>query len=290
MRVILGIAGLLIASGATAQIPDIKIHLDLTASLRVQQNSTSLFQFYSVMGRPSTVSLSFYTQQGFRAFISEKLQRLPGETNGDPFDEYYFEDEGIWRVGKQYLPFGSGRILHESVLAVRGDTNLIVEGVPASFAICDGGKGYQSGVVSRIGSMIGVSAAVGRHFGIAATSLDDLRRPEDAPGQGRGYRDAFGADASRRLAHWTFRAEAIKFQMSESPLDRDFSVFELSAALNPARGESTNFAWTRQAPRRKDFYRVSGSYEIAKHVSFEPMIRFRDGSLFDLTAEVRLRF
>jgi len=277
------------ATLASAQIPDIQLHLDLTASLRVENYSPSLFQFYDVMGRPSIAGLSFYTQQGFRAYASEKLQPLPGDSSSDPFDEYYFEDEGIWRIGKQYLPFGSGRILHESALAARGDTNLIVEGVPMSVAFCNGGNGFENGVTGRIGSMIGASFAIGRHFGIAATSLDDVRRPEDAPGQGRGWKQAFGLDVSRRLSHWTFRAEGVNFQNGETASELNESVVELSATLSPSRLESTTFAWTRQTPDRKDFYRIQGSYEIVKHVSFEPMIRFRDGSLFDLTAEIRIK-
>ncbi len=283
--------GILAASGiAAAQIPDIQLRLDISASLRFQNNSPTLFQFYDVMGRPSTASLSFYTQQGFRAFASEKLQPLPRDSTSDPFDEYYFEDEGIWRVGKQYLPFGSGKILHESALAVRGDTNLIVEGLPVAVAICNGGDGFDSGVVGRVGSMYGASVAVGRHFGIAATSLDDIRLPEDAPGQGRGFRQAFGLDASRRFAKWTIRAEAVNFQEGETALDQNITVMEVAATLSPVRGESTTFSITREMPDRETFYRLGGAYEIVKHLSFEPSIRFRNGSLSDLTAEIRVRF
>jgi hypothetical protein len=287
---LLALACLLASCLAGAQIPDIQLHLDVTGSFRVENYKPSLFQFYDVMGRPSIVAISFYTQQGFRAYAAEKLQPLPGDFVSDPFDEYYFEDEGIWRVGKQYLPFGSGRILHESALAARGDTNLIVENVPISFALCDGGGGFDSGVIGRVGSMIGASFAVGRHFGVAATSLDDIRRPEDAPGEGRGWRQAFGLDAARRVSHWTFRAEAVSFQRGETALDETTNVMELSATLDPKRGESTTFAWTREMPNRQDFYRIGGAFAVIKRVTFEPMIRFRDGSLYDLVAQIRVRF
>jgi hypothetical protein len=282
--------GFLASAAAFAQIPTIQLHLDLTGSLRIQQTSTSLFQFYDVMGRPSTVSLSFYTNQGFRVYAAEKLQPLPGDNSSDPFDEYYVEDEGIWRVGKQYLPFGSGHILHESALAVRGDTSLILENVPISIALCNAGNGYESGVTGRIGSTIGASVAWGRHFGIAATSLNDIRKPEDAPGQGRGWKQAFGLDATRRLQNWTVRAEAISLQGAEIPADFNRYVFELSGTLSPLKREATTIAMTRQTPDHRNFYRVQGSYEIVKHVTFEPMIRFRDGTLFDLTAQIRIKF
>ena len=275
---------------AVAQIPDIQLHCDFTGSLRGSNNQPSLFQFYDVMGRPSTVSLSFFTQQGFRVYAAEKLQHLPGDPEGDPFDEYYFEDEGIWRIGKQDLPFGSGRIFRESALAARGDTNLIVDSVPITFALADGGDGYERGATGRIGSMIGASFAVGRHFGIPATSLDNIRRPEDALGKGRGWREVYGVDISRRISHWTLRAEGISFQKGETVLDPNLSVLELSASLDPKRGESTTIAWTRTAPNRQDFYRIQGSFAVVKRVTFEPMVRFRDGSMYDIVLQMRVRF
>lgn len=280
----------LAASFARAQIPDIQVHLDVTLSLRGANDTPSLFQFYDVMGRPSILGLSFYTQQGFRAYAAEKLQPLPGDATNDPFDEYYFEDEGIWRVGKQYLPFGSGKILHESALAARGDTNLILENVPIAIALSDGGDGFERGVTGRIGSMIGASIAYGRHFGIAATSLDDIRRPEDAPGTGRGWMEAFGVDASKRFDRWTVRAEAVNFQKGETPLDSNTTLFESAATFEPVRGISTTLTVTREMPDRVDFFRLSGAFAVIKRVTFEPMIRYRNGSLYDIVAQVRVRF
>jgi len=220
----------------------------------------------------------------------KKLQPLPGDSVSDPFDEYYFEDEGIWRVGKQYLPFGSGKILHESALAVRGDTNLLLENVPVAVALCNSGDGWESGVTGRIGSMVGVSFAVGRHFGIAATSLDDVRRPEDAPGQTRGWKQAIGIDGSHRFNRWTIRGEAINFQQGETARDANLTVFEVAASTEPVRGITTALTVSREVPNRVDFYRLSATVLIVKRVTFEPMIRFKDGALYDLVAQVRIRF
>ncbi len=274
---------------ASAQIPDIHVHLDATISLRNENNGPSSVEFYDYQGRPSIASIYFYTQQGFKAYVAEKLQQMPKDPGNDPFDEYYFEDEGIWRVGKQYLPFGSGRILHESALAARGDTNLIIEGVPISVALCDGGDGFQRGVTGRIGSMIGASFALGRHFGIASTALDDVRLPDQAPGEGHGWKQAFGVDAARRIGHWTLRAEAVNFQDGETASDMNNTIVELGAGLDPKKGESINFAWTDQLPNRQEFWRVSGTFAMAKGVAFEPMLRFRNSSLYDLVASIRIR-
>src|SRR5207253_1549758 len=120
--------------------------------------------------------------------ISQKFAKIPNDPDRDLLDQYYLEDEGIWRIGKQYLPFGSGRFLHESVLAVRGDTQLVLEGLPIVAAAVDNGKGRQRGFVGRIGSRLGLSFALGSHFGINATSFTLVRRPEDSPGVGHGYK------------------------------------------------------------------------------------------------------
>jgi len=277
-------------SSAWGQIPDIKVHFDATFSYVVRPNATPFVNFFDIMGRPSILALSFYTEQGFRVYVAEKLQHIPGDQSNDLFDEYYVEDEKIWRVGKQYLPFGSGRMLHESALAVRGDTNLIVEGLPVSFALCEAGQGLDSGVVGRLGSMIGLSVAYGQNFGTAGTSLTEVRRPEDAPGPGHGWKEAFGMDASRRIFdHWTVRAEGISFREGETTADKDTAVFDFSVSLDPKKGQSYTLAWSQIVPDRHDFWRLGGAFALSKNVSFEPMIRFRDGDLYDLTAEIRVR-
>ncbi len=290
MKIVFVACGILAASAGYAQIPDVKIHLDATFSYRIQNSGKPLANFYDVLGRPSTLSLWFYTEQGFRAFVAEKLQHVPGDRDTDLFDEYYLEDERIWRVGKQYLPFGAGIILHESAVAARGDTNLIVEGLPVSVALCDAGQGLDNGVIGRLGSMIGISSAYGRNFGTAGTSLANVRRPEDAPGPNHGWKEAFGLDATRRLStHWTLKTEAVNFRRGETALDKDCTVFDFGITLSPKRGESTTLAWSRIQPDRKDFLRLSGSYSLSKNIAFEPTVRFRNASLFDISAEIRVR-
>ncbi len=279
----------LASSLASAQIPDIRANLDLTFSYRVQPGRAPYANFYSYTGRPSILGLSFYTEQGFRALVSEKLQRIPGDPNSDLFDEYYLEDERIWRIGKQYLPFGSGRLLRESALAAKGDTNLIFEGLPLSIAICDSGKGLDSGVIGRLGSVIGFSVAVGRHFGASGTALTTVRRPEDAPGQGFGWKQAYGIDAARRIGHLLFRAEAISLRYGETPVDKDTAVFDFSVSLDPKRGESMTIGWSRILPAHDDYIRLAGSFAIVKNLSFEPSIRFKNNRLFEISAELRIK-
>ncbi len=286
-------ASILLAAAAAlagAQIPSLVVHLDVTGSLSGEPDSPTLFQFYDIMGRPSIASLQFYTPQEFRIYVAEKIEPIPGDAPGDPFDQYYIEDEGIWRVGKQYLPFGSGKILHESAIAAQGETDLISHNIPVSLAICDSGLNLESGVVGRVGSLIGVSFAVGRHFGIAGTSLDDIRHPEDAPGEGRGWRDVFGADATRRFGKWTFRAEALTLQQAETSQDEDTTVLEGAGTYQFKPGYSAGFSVTQSSPAQQYFYRASGEFKIVRGLTFEPSIRFRNGELYDVAAQLRIRF
>ncbi|MDR3689082.1 MAG: hypothetical protein P4L46_06860 [Fimbriimonas sp.] len=282
--------GLACCGSTWAQIPDIRVRLDATISYIMQPHTTPLVNFYDVMGRPSILGLSFFTDQGFRVNVTEKLQHIPGDAGNDLFDEYYIEDENIWRVGKQYLPFGGGHVLHESAVAVRGDTNLIVEGLPVTMAFCDSGNGLDYGLIGRLGSTVGVSAAVGRNFGTAGTSLTDVRRPEDAPGKGHGWKQVFGLDASKRfLGHWSLRAEAVSFRYGETSSDRDTAVLDVGLSLDPKRSESTTLAWSQIAPDHHNYWRLGGSYAMSRNVTFEPMIRFRGDSLFQVVAQVRIR-
>src|SRR5688572_31745900 len=107
--------------------------MDVNPHFRINADGDSNFRWYDPLGKHSTVGLSMILEPGFRVVVTEKLQRMP--TDNDQLDEYYIEDEGNWRVGKQYLPFGRQTLLHESVQGGRVDTNLIIEGLPISFAV-----------------------------------------------------------------------------------------------------------------------------------------------------------
>lgn len=290
MKVVLIGSLSMVCISAYAQIPDIKFHLDATFNYRLTPDGIPLAKFYDVLGRPSTLGLSFYTEQGFRVFVTQKLQHLPGELATDLFDEYFIEDEKIWKVGKQYLPFGSGKILRDSALAARGDTNLILEGLPISVAICDSGKGLDNGVVGRMGSAFGLSLALGENFGTSGTALTSVRRPEDAPGPGHGWKEAVGLDGSHRLnSRWSVRAEGVFLRRGETALDRDTDIFEMGVSYDPKRGESTSLTFSRLQQDQSSFLRLAGSYALSKNISFEPMVRYRNSSLFDISVELRIR-
>ena len=273
-----------------AQIPDVRVKFDLSLSLRTEKGQPGLLKAYSVMGRHSTVGLIFFLEPGFRGYVSQKLQKFDNEVDDEFLEEYYIEDPGIWRVGKQFLPFGTGQILRESVLAARADTNLIFEHFPISLAAADGGPGRQRGFAARIGNLYGVSAAYGRHFGIGSTALTQIRRPEDSPGEGRGWRWALGGDYTRRVKELTYRAEGIAFRDGETATDNDLTLVDFSLTWQKTRAVSLLAGWTRILPSGGDVYRLAGSFRMSNTTQLEPIIRYRSERLYDAALEVRVRF
>jgi len=221
--------------------------------------------------------------------VSQRLQRIPGDGDPDQIDEYYIEDEGIWRAGKQYLPLGGGRLLRESVVAVRGDTSLLLEGVPITAAACDGGPGRQRGFVLRLGGTFGATVAMGDHFGISASSLTLIRHPEDGPGMGHGYREVFGVDFQRSRGMYTFAGEVVALRDPNRRADKEETVFDVSVSLRPSRYRNFTLGWTHAAETHTDFYRLEGSIYVTRNVYAEPMVRFRNGSAFDYSVYLWVR-
>jgi hypothetical protein len=290
LRKIVSLAALALAVVSSAQIPDVRIKLDVTLSFRSEKGEPPVLKPYSVFGRHSTVGLILYTEPGFRVFVSQKLQKISNEVDEEPLDEFYIEDEGIWRLGKQYIPFGTGAILRESVIGARADTNLILERFPISLGVFDGGAGEQRGVVGRIGTRYGASIAYGRHFGIASTALTQIRRPENSPGKGRGWRTAVGVDYTRRFDQVTVRAEGLALRRGETGLDEDLTLGDVSLTFQPNRNQSLTLGWTRILPSDGDVFRIMGSVRVSSLAFLEPVVRYRNQRLFDLALELRIRF
>jgi len=285
------VAGLLVglAGLACAQAPDVTIKLDARLNYRTAPEMPNTQRLYDSLGHYSVVSMSFRLEPGFRVFVGQKLQRFDGGKDKDLLDEYYIEDEGIWRVGKQYVPFGANNLIRESVLAARGDTNLIVEGIPIKAAYCQGDKGRQTGLVARVGGRLGVSAFYGDHFGIDGTSLALLRPSDKAMGPGRGYKQAYGVDYSKGQGPFTFAVEGIAMREGNQAIDRDFEAFDVSVLYQPSHYQSYTVGWTRRTHPSDDFVRLQGSIFVTNNVFIEPMVRYRGGSVYDFNLSVRVR-
>lgn len=290
MRTFLTSLLLVVAGVCFAQTPDVRVKLDGIGSFRTSDFGPASWRYYSLFGRPSVVAIRFTLETGFTGLISQKLQRIPHDGDPDQIDQAYIEDEGIWRVGKQVIPFGSGDILRDSVLAARTDTTLIVERVPLSAAICDSGAGRQRGLVGRIGPhSYGFSFAVGQHFGCSGASLTQIRLPNETGGIGHGWSDAYGADVTRKSGEATWRAEYVNLKNGGKSTDLDVSLFDVSVLLRESSGDTLLFGFTRENQSDIRIFRIQASTSFAPKVFAEPYIRFRNARLWDLGVELHVK-
>jgi hypothetical protein len=280
--------GLLICAGR-AQTPDVRLRIDLIGTFASLDGGPGTFRLYDLLGHTSTFGLTTYFESGMRLYVTERLQRIPRDQSQDPFEEYYVEDQRIWRIGKQFLPFGNGHLLRENVLAARAETNLAFEGLNIAGAACDAGAGGERGLTARIGNRFGASVAIGEHFGIAPTSLDLVRRPEDTPGAAHGWGRVIGLDGTRRSGRFTLQGEIAWFNRGATASDPDATIADLSGTLRLDRHSSVTLGWTRSVLDRQDFYRLQTSFQLAPNRSIEPMLRMRNSSLYDFSLSLHLR-
>ncbi len=274
---------------SVAQAADTKIKLDLLLTPFSKDSGLNQIKFYDRLGRFSTVSLSGRAENGWKFFVSQRLQKIDGDPDNGPLDEYFLEDAGLWRAGKQYLPFGR-QLMRESVLALRGDTNLFVEGLPVSIAIVDAGKSRQSGLVGRIGpSSYGFSFAVGQHFAINGSALTLIRDPEAFLPVGSGYRQVFGVDAKKRSGRWTFEGEAIYLRSPHLAAEQAFAVADLAATYGIRRNASVSMGLTQRSNPATTTLRVSAQLPMIDKVSLEPLIRFRGNRFYDLSIVIHVK-
>ena len=290
MRAWACLAATLAGVRARAQAPDVVVHLDLLPSYRSSLGHGSSFRFYDAMGRVSTAGLSMILEPGFRVFVNERLQVIEGDGDTEQLEEYYVEDEGLWRLGKQYLPFARGGLVRESVTAARADTNLVLEGLPISAAVCEGGDGRPSGVIGRIGSRVGISIAVGKNFGISSRSFAAIRRPEDTPGQGNGYGKMLALDASRRVGSVVVGAEWVALRDGRSTLAPDREVADLTATYAPNRDRSYVLGLSLDSRGSNPYLRVEAKIPVARGMWVEPLIKASGTRVTDFGVSVRLRF
>jgi hypothetical protein len=288
LRFLLLAALIAVCTAAFAQVPDVQVKADLGPTYRNQVIGGSDTHWYDPFGHHSTISLQFGLEPGFRAFVSQKIERIRHDGDRSPIDESYVEDQGVWRAGKQYLPFGQRRIIRESVVAIRSDTQFFLHDLPMSISACDGGGGRERGIVGRIGRTLGVSFAVGEHFGIAGTSLTQTRLPTESPGLHGGYRQIFGIDAMRNVGVLKLSGEFVTLRSGELNAD-DKDVLDIMATLQPAPGRSLTLGYTIATNPGLTSLRLQGSFLVTKMVWMEPFVRTRNGRIYDTGVSLRVR-
>jgi len=281
------IALLLVPGVALAQVPEVALFVEGAPTVAFRHGSRPQLTWYDLDGRPSLVGLRMILESGHRVYVAQRLQRIDASGDPDGIDEYYIEQRGSWRAGKQLLPFGRRNFVREYALAARLDTELIVDAVPISIAYCDAGPGRNRGVVGRVGRTLGASFAIGNHFGIQATTLAQLRGLAAAPGEGGGYRMAVGADLSLPFAGGIGTVEFVALRDGESASDEDMaaSLVELAwEAPFPVR-----LGWARNWTDPFDVYSLSVPVNLDPKTSLEPTIRYSGGRVSVLGATLRVR-
>lgn len=284
------LVALLVTSGAFAQAPDVTIKGDLSLGFVSGKESPVGFRLITPLARFSTISLSTLTADGLTIKASQRLASISGDADNELFDEYYVEDAGSWRVGKQYLPFGGQFLLRESVLAARLDTSLIFEGLPLSIAFVDGGAGRQYGFVGRLGaSGLGFSIASGAHWGVNGTAFAPAREFGSGLGRGSGFSRVLGFDWNRRFGKVTVRYESLSLIDPEIG-GPDSQLDDLGVTYDLGNRHLIGLGWTKGFQTDGRILRVTGSYNARKGFSGEAMFRTLDGRFLDVSMMLRVRF
>jgi hypothetical protein len=278
-----------LAALARAQAPDIQAKVDLLLHDHSEAHGDTTLRFYDTFGHFSTVAFQLALEPGLKAYISQRIQRIRHDGDPSQLDEYYVEDPGNWRIGKQYLPFGSGNIIRESVLAVRAEHFFLLNDVPVSVAACDAGMGRQRGVVGRLGNDLGFSFYFGRHFGINASSLTYVRQPEDSSGVGAGYKSAFAVDASKKSGITVLGAEYVQLRDGEGQDAGDRDLLDLSVSLKPSNTRSLTLGWTWVTHPGFDIMRLQNSFQVAQNTSVEAFIRMKHERFYDFGVSLRVK-
>lgn len=277
---------------ALAQSPDATVFVDARPTLVLREGDRPLFRWFDPNGVPSVVGVRLRFENGNRVTVSQRLQRYSSSGDDETLDEYFIEQPGAWRLGKQVLPFGQRRLVRETAPAVRFDTNLLFEGLPIQFALVDHGPRRVRGVVARVGRTDGgLSFFFGDHFAAQGGALAPFQDPQTAGGRGRGYRVALAADFRSRFASGELTGEWLSLRDAESPLDRDArDLSDLRLALQPpAWPGPVTLSWGRDWSAARDVFRVEADVPAAQNVRAHPFLRFDQHRFQDLGVTFRVR-
>lgn len=298
MKLLAAIGAVALAVAAGAQQPDLRFRLDLALGLVSERGGPYTARLYTPFGRYSTVGITALTEPGFNVTITQRLQRFDRDADDELLDEYFVEDPGIWRVGKQVLPFGTQNLLRESVRAARADTNLVFEGIPVTLALFDGGVGRPRGAVGRIGPRAyGASFASGRQIGVSGSALAFLRSPEGSPGLGGGWAQAYGFDAAYRIPRGIFRLEGLALRGGGNERgggidsgEADRSILDLTFTREFKGRDFILIGVTDDFDRGRTYVRATANLRAAPNTVYEPFLLLRDGALYRVGVGARVRF
>lgn len=288
-RALLPLLGLSAAVFSGAQTPDVSIVTDLNPNFQFREGRTSM-RLYDLFGRFSTVSLQLILEGVYVVRVSQRFVRLEADNTTNQLETATFGFPDFWRIGYVDARFGRNHLIREYGLGGEIRTNLVFDQLPFVIAAIDSGERRPRGVLMRAGSKIGLSFGTGNHLATSGTSLTPIRRPEDAPGLGRGFKTLVGADSSVRIGDVDVRAEFVALRNGQTALDRDEEVFDLELRRKrTVRGPEFRIGFARTFQDVSHHYRFETEIPMDLKVSLTGQLRFDRG---ERTASlgVRVRF
>lgn len=289
MRHLLLIGLAAICGTALAQLPDVAVFADLRPTLTLRQGEVPFVRWLDPEGRVSIVGLRLGLENGAKVKVTQRMQRVPGDT--DQLDEAWISINDEWTLGKQYLPFGLRSLYRESVPAISFNTQLVFDAIPAEAALFDAGEARPRGFSMRIGRpSFGVSIASGDHLAVQGTSLLPFRTPGQAEREGGGWTLAFGADAQLRVGSARLEGEVLFLRGPQFPTSESQAFTTIKAFFH-----ARPLPYTLEAMYSHDWRMNEGILGAAATIpldakaSLRPLIRFDRSGPREASVTFRLK-
>ncbi|MBL8059931.1 MAG: hypothetical protein JNK63_04345 [Chthonomonas sp.] len=274
---------------AHAQMPDFSIYTDLRMQVHSSEGDVRP-RLFDPFARISTVRLAMIFEGFYRLSLSERFTRIPSDNSSNQLEHFYVELPGVWRLGHLDTKFGRGWLIREYGLGGEFNTNLLIDNLPITIAAIDDGGSRSRGVIGRVGGKVGLSFGSGHHLAASGTSLAAIRRPEEAPGLGRGYDLLFGLDAAASWRDFRVLFEYAGLRRGSSPLDEDEDVLDLEFAYRKnERTPEFKLGYARALQARTDHLRAEVEMPIDDKLSLTGQFRVDRGSKL-LAFGVHFRF
>lgn len=280
---------LALAGFSQAQMPDVAVFADFRPTLTLRKGQDTVVRWLDPEGRVSIVGLRLGLENGAKVKVTQRMQRVPGDT--DQLDEAWISWNDEWLFGKQYVPFGLRSLYRESVPAISFSTQLVFDGIPAEAAVFDAGEARPRGFSARIGRpSFGVSVATGDHLAVQGTSLLPFRTPGQAESKGGGWTLAYGADAKATLGPVKLEGEVLFLKGAQSPTQHDRAYTQIRAFF-----QAPSLPYTLEAIYSHDWHDKAGilggatTIPVDAKTSLRPLIRFDKHGFREAALTLRIK-
>lgn len=290
MRGFIPLAALvLLASGARAQVPEVSLVTDLRYSISDHDGRTRL-RLVDPLARHSTITLQTILENGLLVRLSQRFAKIKNDDAANSLEFGTIEAPGLWRIGLIDAPFGRKWLIRDYGTGAEITSVLVFDALPFQLASIDNGSRRARGVVARFGSRLGLSIALGDHFGATGSSLAMVRDPETAPGVGRGYRAILGADLGFRSGPVDIGLEFVSLRRPHTAADRRDDLLSLEVKLpGPTQLTSASATYTRGFLSRTNAWTLELNQEIERKVGVFALAKFMPREQV-YAAGIRVRF